>query len=759
MRQETTNTFDKGLNKDLNPIVTPNDVLTDCLNGTFITFNGDELSLQNDAGNTKITVPWDKRMLLEYTEGASYNSGVVVEIDKIMYRSLIDANTKPIFNEDNSLNEVYWELFDPSVKLSDGFYPIGIKEYGGVLYIVSGKKGERNAKGKYVNPLYDYDKVEFGSYPAPIQSKGGLVSGDTIKIDSWEEEEHNLLYETIVLNDTSFKTGGYAIFDGLLDFDVENLQIPADSEGLGAKDGFYKVRLLHQLNNGSFDLTEDVWKRFREHQRDTGTIKTHWIDSVDGSIIFKYLCPNQYKGKLVIIVEIDEPPLFEFETLPTAEMQSENYEINLSQLKWESSNTIDIVDFVWKLIFTDGTVRTPENGGTDPFSIEKKNNLVSYEVWPKTNYVWDDFPKVFRDKYVLRGTVLLAEKYYSMYFERLEGVCILGETKKKYQLLVLSNSSGRVGLDLENIRDGEKSLAFVLQDSDIYGLNENYLVLGNYIPENNKAKLEELNEGYVNIIKEQPEGVQLLESILKIAGETEVISEDYSCGNFTITVKFNHSFNTNFGQVEEEKLIFYYINQEGVHINIPYTTVDGRSFNLTVNTLYDLHIRVKEELTERIKILRDDFEADRTYNIALVTSIHNVYYDYKNEEDWLPPNPSIFKTSKLSSSNRNLVLETSNKISLVTAGVGANGQLTTISNLIFSYWSQGDEDLYYTIEVTNPAVFTSASNGEASVVGPRVSKGEYYNLTNTEYVKHEVSGEGAIILDATQYILAYGKPA
>ena len=56
MRQETNNTFDQGLNKDLNPIVTPNNVLTDCLNGTFLTFNGDELSLQNDAGNTKIPV-------------------------------------------------------------------------------------------------------------------------------------------------------------------------------------------------------------------------------------------------------------------------------------------------------------------------------------------------------------------------------------------------------------------------------------------------------------------------------------------------------------------------------------------------------------------------------------------------------------------------------------------------------------------------------------------------------------------------------
>ena len=45
MKKETFNTFNEGLNKDLNPIVTPNNVLTDNLNGTFITFNGDELSI------------------------------------------------------------------------------------------------------------------------------------------------------------------------------------------------------------------------------------------------------------------------------------------------------------------------------------------------------------------------------------------------------------------------------------------------------------------------------------------------------------------------------------------------------------------------------------------------------------------------------------------------------------------------------------------------------------------------------------------
>jgi hypothetical protein len=94
MKKETVNIFNKGLNYDLNPMTTPNDVLTDCLNGTFVTFNGDELILQNDAGNTKILNP--------------------------------------------ETNEY--------VSLSPGFHPIGVKEKGGILYIVSAKSPLLDAK-------------------------------------------------------------------------------------------------------------------------------------------------------------------------------------------------------------------------------------------------------------------------------------------------------------------------------------------------------------------------------------------------------------------------------------------------------------------------------------------------------------------------------------------------------------------------------------------------------------------------------------
>lgn len=94
MRKSTTNTFKDGLVMDLNPINTPNTVLTDCVNGTIITYNGNEYSLQNDMGNFP----------------------------------LVGCN------------------------LNNNFIPLGLKEYGGILYIVS------------YNPITK--QTQIGSYPS-----------------------------------------------------------------------------------------------------------------------------------------------------------------------------------------------------------------------------------------------------------------------------------------------------------------------------------------------------------------------------------------------------------------------------------------------------------------------------------------------------------------------------------------------------------------------------------------------------------------
>lgn len=96
MKKETSNQFTEGLVSDLNPIITPNNVLVDNLNGTIITYDGNEYTLQNDRGNYELK----------------------------------------------------------HCRLNPNYIPVGIKEYGDILYIVS------------YNPL---DKnVEIGSYPSPL---------------------------------------------------------------------------------------------------------------------------------------------------------------------------------------------------------------------------------------------------------------------------------------------------------------------------------------------------------------------------------------------------------------------------------------------------------------------------------------------------------------------------------------------------------------------------------------------------------------
>jgi hypothetical protein len=52
--EQTTNVFNKGLQTDTHPMVQGNDTLSDALNATLVTMNGNEVVLQNDMGNAKI---------------------------------------------------------------------------------------------------------------------------------------------------------------------------------------------------------------------------------------------------------------------------------------------------------------------------------------------------------------------------------------------------------------------------------------------------------------------------------------------------------------------------------------------------------------------------------------------------------------------------------------------------------------------------------------------------------------------------------
>lgn len=101
-----TNTFQDGLVLDSHPLAVPNNVLTNCLNGTLITYNGNELILQNDIGNSKI-----------------------------IYK-----------DKDNNEFEV---------KLTQGFVPVGIKSFNGIIYIFSYNESTKQGEiGTFPSPDY-----------------------------------------------------------------------------------------------------------------------------------------------------------------------------------------------------------------------------------------------------------------------------------------------------------------------------------------------------------------------------------------------------------------------------------------------------------------------------------------------------------------------------------------------------------------------------------------------------------------------------
>lgn len=105
-KQIAKNTFTGGLQMDMHPLSSQNTVLTNALNATLVTIDGDEMILQNDMGNLKV------------------DSG------------LKDENDKPIY-----------------VGLTPGFIPIGVNTLNGIAYIVS------------FNP--NTQEGEIGTFPSP----------------------------------------------------------------------------------------------------------------------------------------------------------------------------------------------------------------------------------------------------------------------------------------------------------------------------------------------------------------------------------------------------------------------------------------------------------------------------------------------------------------------------------------------------------------------------------------------------------------
>ena len=105
---QAVNNFGKGLQTDTHPMIQGTDTLSDCLNGTLITMNGNEVILQNDMGNRRVN-----------------------------------------------------NAFLPS-----GYQPVGMKEYGGVIYVAA------------YNPITN--KSQIGSFPSPQRNINNEINKELL---------------------------------------------------------------------------------------------------------------------------------------------------------------------------------------------------------------------------------------------------------------------------------------------------------------------------------------------------------------------------------------------------------------------------------------------------------------------------------------------------------------------------------------------------------------------------------------------------
>lgn len=125
--QQVQNVFVSGLNKDSNPVSVDNKTLTDALNATTITFHGNEGLLQNDLGNTNLTY---------YPK---------------VYNSEDGTNTS------SDLCKL--------VSLPKGYTPIGMKECGDIVYIVSHHPISKETEiGSFPGPDFDLPSINAEEY-------------------------------------------------------------------------------------------------------------------------------------------------------------------------------------------------------------------------------------------------------------------------------------------------------------------------------------------------------------------------------------------------------------------------------------------------------------------------------------------------------------------------------------------------------------------------------------------------------------------
>lgn len=259
----TTNTFTGGMVMDLNPQETPNNVLVNALNGTIVTFQGNEKVLQNDMGNGRVETAFLPENYIPL--GTAELGGIVyvVSYNPLDNKCQIGSFPSPERNlsSDEIPNDTITTLDSSNFKSNNNVTVFYIKNTLGNLtfnpgdkFIVYGDTIGDNYEKFYKEESYNSDdfdkalkqtiKLELGT----ITSSGKLVKFSDLK-------QYSVSY-----GKESEQTGEYFIFsqpdqDKALDLDPYNTLISQPYNVFTSKVSGQLVLIAELIQFNSFSAT------------------------------------------------------------------------------------------------------------------------------------------------------------------------------------------------------------------------------------------------------------------------------------------------------------------------------------------------------------------------------------------------------------------------------------------------------------------------------------------------------------------------
>lgn len=370
--QSATNSFSKGIIMDFSPEVSGNESLVNALNATLLTYNGNEMALQNDMGNGRVETA---RLPEGYAPVGACEFGdiiYVVSYNPLLNRSQIGCFPSPeriidndeIGTEDVTISSSDFQEFNddnppkPTGKLktnSKKFIVFGNTLNPGDKYIISATGLENNLEN--ITGIKDDAAKYIKLSVVSIEDSGRITYLDTdinkYEITKTEDDEpttvgHYFLKQKKGNNSKQEKSdidnlrsniqSGYQIFKSKVS---GKLAILAELETINSFSCTYRLNVVnnnsevndefngntYKINGNTYNIELDI-----KYDSDNGVKPEGWILTESKGTISEFPAlkfdNDEYSSIVNFTYPFNIPPEKSENTLPSSDLNGKNYILN-----------------------------------------------------------------------------------------------------------------------------------------------------------------------------------------------------------------------------------------------------------------------------------------------------------------------------------------------------------------------------------------------------------------------------------------------